>query len=132
MMASVRSYTIAVTDHRLQKLRAKLELAEFPDELDSVGWDYGAPLADVKRLTAYWRDRFEWRKQEEELNKLPNFQTEISVDGFEPLNVHFVHQMSQASTAIPLLFAHGCTHFKLNCVNENYLNASRARQLLGG
>ena len=119
-MASIRSYTVAVPDHRLQRLRAKLELAEFPDELDSAGWDYGAPLADVKRLTAYWRDGFDWRKQEEELNRLPNFQTEISVDGFEPLNVHFAHQTSQVSTAIPLLFVHGCKYLRLNCIDENY------------
>ena len=119
-MASVRRYNLAVPDHQLQKLRAKLELAEFPNELDSAGWDYGAPLADVKRLSAYWRDKFDWRKQEEEINELPNFQTEISVDGFEPLNVHFVYQMSQASTAIPLLFVHGCKHFGLDRDNENY------------
>ena len=119
-MASIKPYTLAVPDHRLQKLRAKLESAEFPDELDAAGWDYGAPLADVKRLTAYWRDSFDWRKQEEEINELPNFQTEISVDGFDPLNVHFVHQKSQTSAAIPLLFVHGCKHFRLNCINDNY------------
>ena len=120
MMASIRPYTLAVPDHQLQKLRAKLELAEFPDELDHAGWDYGTPLADVKRLTAYWKDRFDWRKQEEELNKLPNFQTEISVDDFEPLNVHFVYQKNQVATAIPLLFVHGCEQFSLTCLNENY------------
>ena len=119
-MASIKPYTLAVPDHRLQKLRTKLESAEFPDELDSAGWDYGAPLADVKRLIAYWREGFDWRKQEEEINKLPNFQTEISVDGFDPLNVHFVYQKSQTSTAIPLLFVHGCKHFGLNCTDENY------------
>ena len=64
MMASIRPYTIAVPDHQLQKLRAKLELAEFPAELDSAEWDYGTPLADVKRLTAYWKDRFDWRLRE--------------------------------------------------------------------
>ena len=119
-MASIKPYTLAVPDHRLQKLRTKLELAEFPDELDSAGWDYGAPLADVKRLTAYWRDSFDWRKQEEEINKLPNFQTQISVDGFDPLDVHFVHQKSQTLTAIPLLFSHGCKHFGLICISEDY------------
>ena len=119
-MASIKPYTLAVPEHRLQKLRAKLESAEFPDELDAAGWDYGAPLADVKRLAAYWRDSFDWRTQEEQINKLPNFQTEISVDGFDPLKVHFVHQKSQTSTAIPLLFVHGCKHFRLHCIKDNY------------
>lgn len=119
-MTSIESYTLAVPDHKLQKLQAKLDLADFPDELDAAGWDYGAPLADVKRLTAYWKDGFDWREQEEEINKLPNFQTKISVDGFDPLNVHFVHQKSQTSTAIALLFSHGCKHFRLICISEDY------------
>ena len=119
-MAPIKPYTVDVPDRQLQRLQAKLELVDFPDELDSAGWDYGAPLADVKRLTAYWRESFDWRKEEKEINKLPNFQTDISVDGYEPLNVHFVYQKSQRSTAIPLLFVHGCKHFRLNRIDENY------------
>ena len=107
-MAPIKPFNIAVPDDKLQRLRAKLELAEFPDELDAAGWDYGAPLADVKRLTAYWKDGFNWRKQEENINKLPNFQTEILVEGFDLLKVHFLHQKSDTPKAIPLLFVHGC------------------------
>ena len=110
-MASVTPFTIAVPDDRLQKLRAKLELTEFPDELDEAGWDYGAPLADVKRLIAYWKDEFDWKKQEADINKLPQFQTQIKVDGYETLNIHFIHQKSANSKAIPLLFVHGCMSF---------------------
>ena len=110
-MASATPFTIAVPDDRLQRLRAKLELTEFPDELDEAGWDYGAPLADVKRLIAYWKDEFDWKKQEADINKLPQFQTQIKVDGYEALNIHFIHQKSTNSKAIPLLFVHGCMSF---------------------
>ena len=110
-MASATPFTIAVPDDRLQRLRAKLELTEFPDELDEAGWDYGAPLADVKRLIAYWKDEFDWKKQEADINKLPQFQTQIKVDGYEALKIHFVHQKSTSSKAIPLLFVHGCKSF---------------------
>ena len=107
-MASVTPFTVAVPDDRLERLRAKLELTDFPDELDDAGWDYGAPLADMKLLIAYWKDEFDWKKQEADVNKLPQFQTQIKVDGYEPLNIHFVHQKSEKSKAIPLLFVHGC------------------------
>ena len=107
-MASATPFTLAVPDDRIQRLRAKLELTEFPDELDEAGWDYGAPLADVKRLTEYWKDGFDWKKHEADINKLPQFQTQIKVDGYEPLSIHFVHQKSESSKAIPLLFVHGC------------------------
>lgn len=110
-MASLTPYKVAIPSDRLEKLHAQLEMAEFPDELDDAGWDYGVPLADMKRLTAYWKDTFDWRKQEEEINKLPNFQTEIQVEGFEPLNIHFLYQKSEIADAIPLLFVHGCKSF---------------------
>ena len=107
-MASPTPFQVNVPENRLHKLRAKLDVAEFPDELDAAGWDYGAPLADVKRLTSYWNSKFNWRKQEQEINKLPNFQTSVKVDGFDTLKIHFIHQKSEVPNAIPLLFVHGC------------------------
>ena len=102
-------YKVSVPDGKLATLAQKLSTASFPDELDGSGWDYGAPLADVKRLTAYWRDGFDWRKQEAEINKLPQYHTDIHIDGFETLDIHFVYQKSEVEGAIPLLFSHGCT-----------------------
>lgn len=62
----------------------------------------------MKRLTDYWRNGFDWKKQEARLNQFPQFKTEVVVDGFEPLDMHFVHQKSDVPGAIPLLFVHGC------------------------
>ena len=109
-MADITPYTISVPEDRIQDLKQRLELAKFPDELDDVGWDYGSPLADVTKLTAYWKEEFDWRKAEEKLNKLPQFITNIQCDGFEELKIHFVHQKSDLDGAIPLLFIHGCEH----------------------
>lgn len=108
-MAAIKPYTISVPDSSLAKLSQKLSLASFPDELEDAAWEYGAPLADIKRLTAYWRDSFSWRDAEASMNKLPNFQTSIDIDGFESLDIHFVHCTSRVEAAIPLLFVHGCT-----------------------
>ena len=74
------SYTINVADSKLEELKTKLSVATFPDELSGAAWDYGAPLADVKRLTAYWKDGFDWRAQETMLNQLPQFHRGIKVD----------------------------------------------------
>lgn len=112
-MESINPYTISVPDEKLEKLGQKLSLASFPDELDDAGWDYGAPLADMKRLTQYWIEEFDWRKEEFKINKLPNFMTSIEVDGFGLLDVHFVHHKSKVDNAIPLLFVHGC---RLRCL----------------
>jgi hypothetical protein len=42
------------------------------------------------------------------LNELPNYETNINVDGFGELQIHFIHQKSSVNNAVPLLFCHGC------------------------
>ena len=105
--SSIQPYEISIPDARIQTLNAKLDNALFPDELDSAGWDMGTPLADIQRLTKYWRHDFSWRKIEEKLNRLPQFTTSIQCQGYEPLNIHFLHKKSEVRAAIPLLFVHG-------------------------
>lgn len=106
-MADIHPYTISISDSQLDDLKQRLSLAKFPDELDGAEWDLGAPLQDVKRLTKYWKDSFDWKKAEGDLNKFPQFTTSIEVDGFAPLTIHFLHQKSNVQNAIPLLFVHG-------------------------
>lgn len=107
-MASIKPFAVSVPDSSLERLSQKLSLANLPDELEEAEWDYGAPLADIKRLTKYWQEKYDWRKAEAQINELPNFKTPIEVDGFGSLDIHFVHQKSPVEGAIPLLFAHGC------------------------
>ena len=116
-MASIQPFTISVPDSKLRNLAQKLETTTLPDELDEAGWDYGAPLADIKRLTAYWKNDYDWRKHEAKINELPNFKTAIQVDGFESLDIHFIHQRSAVDGAIPLLFCHGCKFSPISCHN---------------
>lgn len=108
-MSSPAPYTIHVPDTSIEKLKRRLEDADYPDELDAEDqWNYGAPLSDVKRLAEHWRTNFDWRKAEAEINALPNYHKKINVDGFGDLDVHFVWQKSEVEGAIPLLFCHGC------------------------
>ncbi|KAI1794397.1 epoxide hydrolase [Ganoderma leucocontextum] len=104
---SEKPFRLTVPEADIELLQTKLGLVRFPDELDGAGWDYGAPLADMKRLAAHWKSGFDWRKAEGEINKLPMFTRDIEVDGFGTLNVHYVHQVSEVKGAIPLLFVHG-------------------------
>ncbi|KAI0747811.1 epoxide hydrolase [Daedaleopsis nitida] len=107
MSSSAQPFTLSVPDADLDLLRKKLELVRFPDELEGVGWDYGVPLADVKRVIAHWRNGFDWRAAEAKINQLPMYTQDIEVEGHGSLNIHFVHQKSESPNAIPLLFVHG-------------------------
>lgn len=102
-------YRINVPDSAIERLKAKLEHATFPDELDAVDqWPYGAPLKEVKQLAEYWKNDFDWRKAEADLNDtLPQYTTSITPEGFDPIDLHYVHQPSPNPNAIPLIFVHG-------------------------
>ena len=106
-MSSPEPFTIDIAQSKVDRLKQKLSLAEFPDELDNSGWDLGCPLADIKRLTKAW-EQWDWRQAEKKLNEYPQFHTGIEVDGFGSLDVHYIYQESEAKDAIPLLFVHGC------------------------
>ncbi|OSX57133.1 hypothetical protein POSPLADRAFT_1174607 [Postia placenta MAD-698-R-SB12] len=102
-----RPFTISVADAELEFLQKKLALSRVPDELEGADWDYGVPLADVKRLLLRWQNGYDWRAAEAEINKIPQFTRQIEVEGFGKLDVHYVHQRSTVENAIPLLFIHG-------------------------
>lgn len=104
-------FKLAVPDSELQLLYKKLDIKRLPDELENAGWEYGAPLSDIKRLVAHWKGKFDWRKAEAAINRIPQFTRDVQVDGFETLNIHYVHQKSALKNAIPLLFIHGCKWF---------------------
>ena len=95
-------FTIDVPDAVLEDLQARLADARFPDELEDAGWTYGANLPYMRQLVAYWRDEYDWREQERQLNRFDQFKT--SIDG---LDVHFIHQRAANPDAIPLMIIHG-------------------------
>ena len=47
---SEKPFKLAVPDADIELLQKKLELARFPDEIDGAEWDYGVPLAHVRRF----------------------------------------------------------------------------------
>lgn len=100
--AVVVPFKIQVPGTVLTDLKARLARTRFPDEVPGQGWQQGTPVAYLKELVAYWRDRFDWRAEERKLNRFDQFTTMI--DG---LKIHFIHQRSKHPNAMPLLITHG-------------------------
>ncbi|XXH01560.1 hypothetical protein Hte_007920 [Hypoxylon texense] len=65
------------------------------------------PESDSFKSIAQFVSWIHWRAFEKRINQLPNYEATVSVDGFDPFQVHFVHKKSSAPDAIPLLFLHG-------------------------
>ena len=97
----VSLYTIDIPDERLATIRAKVKAYDWSQLPDAGGWTSGVGINDLKRLVAYWRDVYDWRKVERRLNQLPNFTTDI-----EGERIHFVHVRGDGSKP-PLLLLHG-------------------------
>lgn len=100
--AEIRPFRVEVSDEALDDLRNRLAGTRWPGEVPGAGWSRGVPLGYLKELAGYWRDGFDWRKQEAELNQVPQFTTEI--DG---QTIHFLHVRSPEPGALPLLVTHG-------------------------
>jgi pimeloyl-ACP methyl ester carboxylesterase len=80
-------FQVHVLQPVLDDLRERLARTRWPDEVAGAGWDYGASLASMQDLVAYWCAGFDWRTQERALNGFAQFHAEI--DG---LRIHFVHE----------------------------------------
>ena len=100
--AEILSFRIDIPQADLDDLADRLARTRWTDEIEGAGWDYGTSLGYLKGLTDYWRDGFDWRKQEAELNRSAQFWAEIG--GFR---VHFVHERGKGPHPMPILLLHG-------------------------
>jgi len=102
MSDATEKFEIAVSEDELTDLRERLSRTRWPDQIPGSEWGYGTDLAYLQELCEYWREKFDWRRQEALLNQHDHFRTEI--DG-QPL--HFLHARSKVEGALPLLITHG-------------------------
>ncbi|MFI9814657.1 epoxide hydrolase family protein [Saccharothrix variisporea] len=98
----MQPFTIDIPQADLDDLRDRIARARWTTDLPGVGWSRGVPASYLKSLAEYWRDHYDWRVHERELNKYPQFTTEI--DG---QTIHFLHVRSPEPDALPLLLTHG-------------------------
>ncbi|WP_237113340.1 epoxide hydrolase family protein [Pseudohongiella spirulinae] len=104
MMADseIRPFIVSISDVQISDLSARLAQRRLPDQLRSDSWQYGTDTDYLDELLNYWQHEFDWRQQEQRLNALDQFVTEI-----EGLDIHFIHQRSPHPDATPLMLTHG-------------------------
>ena len=101
-MTILESFHLAVPQAELDDLRRRLDHTRLPESSPYGGWTQGVPIDRLRDLIAYWRDGYDWRRCEAELNRLGQHRTVI--DG---LGIHFLHVPSRHADALPLLLTHG-------------------------
>jgi pimeloyl-ACP methyl ester carboxylesterase len=101
MNTTIRPFRLVISEEQITDLRNRLAATRWPQPVVQ-DFGHGQALSLVRELAAYWADGFDWRAQEAELNRHPQFMTEI--DG-QP--VHFIHVKSKEANAFPLILTHG-------------------------
>lgn len=75
--------------------------SRLPTDIGRGDWTHGAQHQYIRELINYWRDEFDWRKQEAEIGRLDHYTTEIR--GHE---IHFVRAVI-GEGAKPVILTHG-------------------------
>lgn len=98
----IRPFTVNIDQEKLDDLILRLKNTRWPDEIINSGWEFGASLEFMKELHQHWMNKYSWRKTEKKINQLDNFIAEI-----EGEQIHFIHEKSRGSNAIPIIITHG-------------------------
>jgi len=102
-MTAPTPFKISVPEEKLVAIRSRVEAYKwFPAPKEAPDWAFGMSTPVLKELQDYWLTTYDWRAQEDHLNRYSHFKAEI-----EGLEIHFVHIVGEAGGKRPLLLTHG-------------------------
>ena len=97
-----KPFSYTVPEAALVDLKDRLARTRFPDQAPDAPWAYGTDVDWLRGLVAYWRDSFDWRRQEARLNAFSQFK--VALHG---IDLHFLHVEGKGPDPLPLLLSHG-------------------------
>jgi pimeloyl-ACP methyl ester carboxylesterase len=101
----VKPFEIQVSQVTLDDLQERLARTRWTHETADVDWDHGTNGRYLKELVAHWQTRFDWRDQEQTLNRFSHFRADV-----DDTTVHFIHERARATEGnapLPLVLTHG-------------------------
>ncbi|UZW57395.1 epoxide hydrolase 1 [Sphingobium sp. JS3065] len=99
----VRPFTVAVSDAVLERIAARLADARIGYAPEGGGWQWGTDRDYLAEFIDYWRDRYDWRRAERNLNALPQYLASV-----EGVDIHFYHVRGKGGGNMPpILLTHG-------------------------
>jgi len=86
----------------LADLSYRLSNTRWPNQIKDSNWERGTKEDDLQSIVDYWKNKYDWRKQEKELNSFSQFQ--CNIDG---INIHFIYEKGKGPNPIPIILTHG-------------------------
>jgi pimeloyl-ACP methyl ester carboxylesterase len=99
---SIETFSLPYSPAAVEDLRSRLAQTRWPDDIPGTGWEYGISLEYMQQLCQYWREKFDWKAQVEQLSKLHHYRYTAEGGG-----VHFIHQRGKGPAPMPLVLTHG-------------------------
>ena len=101
-MSEPQPFTVEWSDDAIADLRERLARTRWPEAETVDDWSQGVPLSYQREVCEYWADGYDFAAAQARLNRFPQFHGEV--DG---LRIHFLHQPSRHTDAMPLVLTHG-------------------------
>lgn len=101
-MEQIRNFELIIDDATLSDLKARLCATRWPDMETVQDWSQGVPLSYLRQIIDHWRDKYDFQRLSQQINRWPNFTTNV-----EGLDIHFMHIRSSNPNARPLIMTHG-------------------------
>src|SRR5215467_13065366 len=98
---SISQFSVDVPQHTLDDLHDRLGRTRWTDEI-AKGWALGTDRGELRTLVEHWASRFDWRRQEEAINRFAQFRATVNGVG-----VHFIHERGAGDHPLPIILTHG-------------------------
>jgi len=95
-------FTIDIPQAELDDLRHRLSNIRWPHDVGNPDAAYGAPREFVEDLVTHWRDVYDWRAVESQMNA--HEQLRVEIDG---VPIHFMRIRGKGPDPIPIVLTHG-------------------------
>ncbi|CAM4037153.1 Pimeloyl-ACP methyl ester carboxylesterase [Pedobacter westerhofensis] len=99
---SIEKFSINIPDNILEDLQSRLQKSKWPGEIINPDWERGTDQDYLKSLISYWQNDYDWRAQESNLNKYPQFKCTV-----DDIDIHFIHVKGKGPNSIPVILTHG-------------------------
>jgi pimeloyl-ACP methyl ester carboxylesterase len=101
-MKNVTEFKVNIPQPELDNLHNRIKNTRWPGEAEGSGWNFGTSEAYLKDLAQYWLNKYDWRKQEAQLNKYPQYIAEVN-----GMKIHFQYIKGKNANSRPLILTHG-------------------------
>jgi len=95
-------FEIQIPAERLADLTERLHRARWPGDFANPDWTCGVGEPDLRALVDYWREGFDWRAQEAQMNRYLHQRVIL-----DEIPIHFMRVPGRGPEPLPLILTHG-------------------------